>query len=279
MGPTMGDVVNGRVSGQVTEGSAFQSSKKHKADSSTFAVLANLLPPGWAMWMGRATLLCGLVLVSISNTACHCPWCGPQMEQKRVLDAGQLPQDQKWGVSTNVSPPLDVKINGSRLTLNTIAVRGDSDELSPHNAFMWFYRDVPFDFKSGFSVEFTLQVHEVEQPHNFLDAGIMFYGSADMSAGTFAEGPRSHMIFFDKDAIGWGDETETYSMTTTDTFHTYTLKVENKKFAKVYVDGKLALQRNDWVGIPTIGFGDMTNDDGVNGKFSIGDILVTGKRD
>ena len=104
---------------------------------------------------------------------------------------------------------------------------------------MWFYREIPFDFESGFSIEFTLQVHKVEQPHNFLDSGIMFYGSIDTSAGTFAEGPRSHMIFFDADGIGWGDETEMFSMNTTDRFHAYTLTVEIKELPRFTLTERL----------------------------------------
>src|SRR5690606_30676969 len=144
-------------------------------------------------------------------------------------------------------------------------------------AFLWLYREIPIDVSSGFSIEWKLKVHATEQPHNLFDAGIMFYGSIDISSGTFAEGPRRQMIFFDEDAIGWGDETDTFAMDTTDTFHTFTLTVDGKGRAKVYVDGTPALQRSDWVGIPRIGFGDMTNDDGVNGKFSLEEIIVTGK--
>lgn len=199
---------------------------------------------------------------------------GVQSGQTTVLKGSQMPDKQGWEDSSNAVRPLDVVTNGSHLTLNTIGVLRAIDQL-PGKAFMWFYKDIPFDFETGFSIEFTLQVHKVEQPHNFLDSGIMFYGSVDISDGTFAEGPRSHMIYFDEDAIGWGDEKGTYKMDTTDTFHTYRLTVEGGRFAKVYVDGKPALKRNDWVGIPRIGFGDMTNDEGVNGKFSIGDIIVT----
>ena len=146
---------------------------------------------------------------------------------------------------------------------------------------MWFYKEVPFDFKSGFSIEFTLKVLKVEKPHNLYDAGIMFYGSTLDPSGNFSGGPRSQMIFFDEKAIGWGDETGIFLMNTTDTFHTYTLTVDHSKFAKVYVDGTLALKREKkWKGIPRIGFarigfGDMTNDVGVNGRFSIRDIIVT----
>ncbi|MDT3778608.1 hypothetical protein PJI16_13660 [Nitrospira sp. MA-1] len=221
------------------------------------------------MTIGKLTRQISLVMVFLLS-GCG----GVQSKQITALKGSQLPEEQGWEVSTNAVRPLDVVTNGSHLTLNTIGVLRATDQL-PGKAFMWFYRDIPLDFQSGFSIEFTLQVHKVEQPHNFLDSGIMFYGSIDTSAGPFAEEPRSHMIFFDEDAIGWGDEKRKFAMDTTDKFHTYTLRVEVGKFAQFYVDGKLALKRNDWVGIPRIGFGDMTNDDGVNGKFSIGDIIVT----
>ena len=221
------------------------------------------------MWMKKVTMQLTLVMVFLL-TGCG----GVQSGQTTVLKGSQLPEKQGWQDSSNAVRPLDVVTNGSHVTLNTIGVLRANDQL-PGKAFMWYYKDIPFDFETRFSIEFTLQVHKVEQPHNFLDSGIMFYGSVDISDGTFAEGPRSHMIYFDEDAIGWGDEKGRFKMDTTDTFHTYTLTVEGGRFAKVYVDGKLALKRNDWVGIPRIGFGDMTNDDGVNGKFSIGDIIVT----
>lgn len=221
------------------------------------------------MRIGKVTMQFSLVTVFLL-TGCG----GVQSGQTTVLKGSRLPEEQHWKVSTNAVRPFDVVTNGSHLTLNTIGVLRAIDQI-PGKAFMWFYKDIPLDFETGFSIEFTLQVHKVEQPHNFLDSGIMFHGSVDISDGTFAEGPRSHMIFFDEDAIGWGDEKGKFNMVTTDRFHTYTLKVEGERFAKVYVDGKLALKRNDWVGIPRIGFGDMTNDDGVNGTFSIGDIIVT----
>ncbi|MEO8327524.1 MAG: hypothetical protein ABI618_16855 [Nitrospirota bacterium] len=266
----MGHVVNGRITGHIKRWCDLQSSKNHKAISGTFAFLVSLLAKGSVMRIGKVTMQFTLVTVFLL-TGCG----GVQSGQITGLKGSQLPEQQGWEVSTNAVRPLDVVTNGSNLTLNTIGVLRAIDQL-PGKAFMWFSKDIPLDFQTGFSIEFTLQVHKVEQPHNLLDSGIMFYGSIDdTSAGSFAGGPRSHMIFFDEDAIGWGDEKGKFQMDTTDRFHTYTLKVEGERFAKVYVDGKLALKRNDWVGISRIGFGDMTNDDGVNGKFSIGDIIVT----
>jgi hypothetical protein len=180
-------------------------------------------------------------------------------------------------VSTNEVATLDVVTNGTTVTLNTIGVLRRIDQL-PGKAVVWFYKEVPFNFDSGFSIEFTLKVHKVEKPHNLNDAGIMFYGSTIDPSGNFAGGPRSQMLFFDEDAIGWGDESGRFEMDTTDTFHTYTLTVDDEGVAKVYVDGKRRLKRKKWEGINRIGFGDMTNDFGVNGRFSIGDIIVTSHR-
>lgn len=229
------------------------------------------------MPIGKMIVFLTLVMSFISMVSCHCAICGSaDATPMTVLEASKLPQEQGWDVETNAALPLDVTTDGGVLTLNTIGVprRHDQDQ---GKAFMWFYREIPIDVSSGFSIEWKLKVHETEQPHNLFDAGIMLYGSIDITSGTFAEGPRQQMIFFDENAIGWGDETDTFAMDTTDTFHTYSLTVDDKGVAKVSVDGTPALQRKDWVGIPRIGFGDMTNDDGVNGKFSLGDIIVTGK--
>jgi hypothetical protein len=234
----------------------------------------SILAKGSVMRIGKPTLQLTLVTVFIL-TGCG----GAQSGQTTVLNGSRLPEDQDWSVSTNDVTQVDVVTNGSTLTLNTIGVLRSIDQL-PGKAVVWFYREVSFDFKSGFSIEFALKVLKVEKPHNLYDAGIMFYGSTIDPSGNFAGGPRSQMIFFDMDAIGWGDETGIFLMNTTDTFHTYTLTIDETG-AKVYVDGTLALKREKkWKGIPRIGFarigfGDMTNDVGVNGRFSIRDIIVT----
>jgi hypothetical protein len=247
---------------------SLESSKNHKAISGTFAFLVGLLAIGSVMRIGKPTIQCMLVTVFIL-TGCG----GAQSGQTTVLNGSQLPEEQGWLVSTNEVTQEDVVTNGRTLTLNTIGVLRSIDQL-PGKAVVWFYKEVPFDFTSGFSIEFTLKVLKVEKSHNLNDAGIMFYGSTIDPSGNFAGGPRSQMIFFDMDAIGWGDETGMVEMDTT-TFHTYTLTVDHTG-AKVYVDGTLALKRDKWEErISRIGFGDMTNDVGVNGRFSIRDIIVT----
>ncbi len=199
---------------------------------------------------------------------------GAQSRQATMLNGSQLPQDKGWLVMSNAVSPVDIVTDGQTLTLNTIGVLSNDDQ-RPGKAVVWFYKDVPFDFDGGFSIEFTLKVHKVERSHNLYDAGIMFYGSTKDPSDNFTGSPRSQILFFDENAIGWGDETEMFTMDTTDTFHTYTLRVNDSRVAKVYVDETLALTREEWEGIPRIGFGDMTNELGVNGRFSIGDIIVT----
>lgn len=221
------------------------------------------------MRVGKATIQITLITVVLLTG------CGRALsEQTTVLDNSQLPQDQGWSVMTNAVLPVDVVTYGRTLTLNTIGVLRKIDQL-PGKAVVWFYKEIPFDFDGGFSIEFTLKVHKVERSHNLYDAGIMFYGSTINPSDNFSGDPRSQILFFDENGIGWGDETGKFEMDTTDTFHTYTLAVDDNGVAEVSVDGKLRLKRKKWVGIPRIGFGDMTNDLGVNGRFSIGDIMVT----
>lgn len=195
-------------------------------------------------------------------------WIGAaQAASLSVLDPSKLPEDAGWSVVRGSNSQLDVSANGAFVTA--------SSSSSDPGAVQWFYKEVPLDFSSGFSIELGLRVHGVAQPHNPLDAGVMFYGSTEDPAANFTGGPRQQMIFFDPALIGWGDESATYAMDTTDRFHTYRLVVNANGFAQVFVDGTLALQRNDFTMIPRIGFGDMTNDPGVNGSFSISHIEVT----
>jgi hypothetical protein len=250
----------------------------HDVFSFSFSILIKSFFYGKVRRMRKAALQISVVIAVLSFSGCHCTMCGgAQAGPLTVLQASQLPEQQGWSVSTNAASPLDVTTNGNHLTLNTIGVSRKDDEKAG-KAFMWFYADSPVDLDSNFSIEFPLKVHKTERPHNLYDAGIMFYGSTDTAAGDFARETRRQMIYFDEDAIGWGDESGKFDIETTDTFHTYRLTVDKKGAAKVYVDGTLALQRTDWKGNSGIGFGDMTNDDGVNGKFSIGDIVVTGSK-
>jgi hypothetical protein len=180
----------------------------------------------------------------------------------------------KAGQFSTVVGPLDVSTSGTFITSNTIGA--PAPDPFPGAAVLWFFREIPIQVENGFSIEFLLKVNNVEVPHNLFDAGIIFYGSTVDPSSGFTGGPRAQFIFFDKDRIGWGDESQTFAMDTTDDFHLYTLTVDSSGLAHLFVDGVLALQRSNFTAIPRIGFGDMTNDSGVNGSFSIGSLTVTG---
>lgn len=193
-----------------------------------------------------------------------------------LLDPMFLPQEQGWSVMEGVVGELGVSTTGSFITSNTIGLVGD-DPFLPDSAFQWFFRDIPFVVQDGFSIDFLLRVNDVQAPHNLFDAGIVFYGSTTDPNTNFTGGPRTQFIFFDKDRIGWGDESQSFAMNTTDNFHLYRLTVDSLGFAQVFVDNVLALEKSNFVAIPRIGFGDMTNDPALNGSFSIASVSVTGR--
>ncbi len=86
------------------------------------------------------------------------------------------------------------------------------------------------------------------------------------------EGPETVL-----DGIGWGDESDSFAMDTTDAFHIYCLDVDRSGLARVFVDGALALTRTEFIANGFIAFGDMTNGRGVDGHFQLASIKVTHK--
>src|SRR4051812_2051674 len=86
-------------------------------------------------------------------------WIGAaQAASLSVLDPSKLPEDAGWSVVRAANGQLDVSSNGTYVTA--------SSSSSDPGAVQWFYREVPLDFSSGFSIELGLQVHGVQQPHN-----------------------------------------------------------------------------------------------------------------
>lgn len=150
--------------------------------------------------------------------------------------------------------------------------------LGPANTSMQlFHRQIPILVQDGYVVDFWLKVDDIQQPHNLFDAGLAFYaGTTDPGQFTFTGAPRAQLIYFDEDAIGWGDESDTFAINTTDQFHHYRVEVDSAGTARVLVDGALALQRSDFKAYPHIAFGDMTNDAGLNSRYSISSVTVTG---
>ncbi len=86
--------------------------------------------------------------------------------------------------------------------------------------------------------------------------------------------PRAQMIYFEEDRIGWGDEASSYLVDTT-VPRTYRLRRTTSGGAELYVDNVLALTRPALTIGPMVGFGDQTNDWGVDGQFDISHMLLT----
>ncbi len=119
-------------------------------------------------------------------------------------------------------------------------------------------------------LEWTLRVDSAH--HNPYDASAAllphFTGWYGWGSAT-----RAQMIYFDEDRIGWGDESAQYMLDTT-VPHTYRLRVTNAGEGIVYVDGTFALYRPSIAIGPMLGFGDQTNDWGVDGEFEIRDVQL-----
>jgi hypothetical protein len=95
-----------------------------------------------------------------------------------------------------------------------------------------------------------------------------FYGFFGAS-GPIGPVERQQMIYFDDTEIGWGDLAQTAALDT-HVAHVYRLHVTPTGGAELRVDGSLALSRPVIsVAGSNIGFGDQTNDPGVNGRFEI----------
>jgi hypothetical protein len=121
-----------------------------------------------------------------------------------------------------------------------------------------------------FAIEWRLLVRSAD-PHNFLDAGVAFMPSYSSWPGTREE--RDQMIYFDMSAIGFADDTQSYSMATT-VVHIYRLAVDSAGNATVSVDGTDRLTRSNLTINGTIAFGDHTNDAMVDGDFEISQLRI-----
>lgn len=186
-----------------------------------------------------------------------------------LLNPTLLPQQQKWRVMPADADLSTVKANGMFVSTSTIGANDEFIQL--------FHRQVPIYVQDGYVVDLWLKVNEVQQPHNTFDAGIVLYASTrDPSQFGFTGSPRAQLIYFDTDGIGWGDESENFALDTINDFHHYRVEVEGDGTARVLVDGEIALQRSDFKAYPHVAFGDMTNEAGLNGRYSVSSLTVTG---
>ena len=93
--------------------------------------------------------------------------------------------------------------------------------------------------------------------------------------GWYGWGPatRAQMIAWQDDRIGWGDASAQYLVDTT-LPHVYRLGINGAGEGELFVDNVLALVRPGIVIGPMVGFGDQTNDWGVDGQFEISDMRL-----
>lgn len=202
------------------------------------------------------------------------PYANSETVTIDLLNPVFLPQEQGWSVMSTVIGPLDLSTNGIFITSNTIGAA--APDHFPDAAVQWFHREIPIRVENGFSIQFSLKVNDVQAPHNLFDAGIVFYGSTIDPSRNFTGDPKDQFVFFDKDLIGWGDESQTFAMDTTDNFHLYRLTVDSFGLAQMFVNNELALEKRNFIAIPRVGFGDITNDTGLNGSFSIASVTIIG---
>ena len=93
--------------------------------------------------------------------------------------------------------------------------------------------------------------------------------------GWYGWGPatRAQMIAWQDDRIGWGDASAQYLVDTT-LPHVSRLGINGAGEGELFVDNVLALVRPGIVIGPMVGFGDQTNDWGVDGQFEISDMRL-----
>ncbi len=175
-----------------------------------------------------------------------------------LLTASALPQDQGWLPSGYPDTPA-VQIKDGTLVFDTVGV----------DAVSLFYRSAPTMQENPYSLEFRLRVLEVTIPHDPYDSAIVFYPSF-VPESTLGSGvDRSQMIYFDVDRIGWGDDEDTFFLSTTDDFHTYRLDVLANRSATVSVDGIVRLHRTYIAPNGIVAFGDMANSGEMDSKFAL----------
>ncbi|WP_233277998.1 hypothetical protein [Myxococcus stipitatus] len=124
-----------------------------------------------------------------------------------------------------------------------------------------------FDATRPFKLRVTMQVESVNN-HNSLDSGAAILGGFTSPAGTSTE--RAQMIYLDRAAIGWADDTQAVGFPVTDgAYHVYELAVDAAKVATVSIDGVARLTRKNFATNGTLAIGDQTNDPNVDGVIRI----------
>ena len=130
-----------------------------------------------------------------------------------------------------------------------------------------------FDANMPFKLEVVILVEQVN-PHNSFDSAAAIMGS--YSGGFGLGNDRSQMIYLDGNAIGWADDTQSFTTTiTNNVFHTFVLSVDAPNGnANVTVDGIQALTRAGFVYNGSIAIGDQTNDLNVDSSLRIRSVKL-----
>lgn len=128
-------------------------------------------------------------------------------------------------------------------------------------------RTKAFDETKPFTLRVTAQVESVS-PHNQLDSGAALLGSFTPPYGNSMD--RSQMVYLDRAAIGWADDSQSAAFPVTDgAYHVYEFSLDAAKVARVSVDGAVKLTRNNFAANGNIALGDQTNDPNVDGVMRI----------
>ena len=218
----------------------------------------------------RLTLLAASLVVGLA--------LGNSAEAIEILSGSASPATEGWTANTNVLQPYPETFSGGIYELNTIGAATEPGFPNiPNFPFFLWSKAVGISVDPGLSIEWRMRVVNDDEGHNFADAGIAFMASY-VASGSPLGFDRRQMIYFDETQIGWGDETDSYSLAAT-LFHDYRLDVTPDGNASVYVDNVLALTRTGFATNGTIAFGDQTNDlyagPSFDGRFQIDSINVT----
>ena len=194
----------------------------------------------------------------------------PAIAQTTLLDGTSAPAAQGWTASGMSVPAATVTNNG---TYSEISTLGTTDGSPNTSGTLLYSKSFSLSSLPTFEIDISLQVVAGSGVHNQFDAPVAFGTGIDSPFGTTAQ--RSRMIYFDPTGIGWGDDSGSFAMDTTDGFHTYSLLVNTVTgVASVQVDGVTRLTRTGYVTNDEVTFGDQTNEANVNGDFRIASITI-----
>ena len=195
------------------------------------------------------------------NDQCQAGEC-QGTEVVELLSGSQLPSSEGWtGYGDNAATT-----NGSVVTIDTTSIPL-SYRYATHGIGLDASALVSHDLQWGMQVRVA--------DHNQYDASVAILPEF---TGWYGWGPntRAQMIYFEEDHIGWGDQSGSYTVDTT-VARDYLLRVTPTGDAEVYVGTTLALTRSGYVIGPMLGFGDQTNDWGVDGDFDIWKVRLVPK--